>query len=230
MLFSCQLCKTLQSITPPLHLSGAPPALSPGAAERWRPDCHKLSGWVLGSRSCIPITRGLLNMEGVCFDVADGGSLARCLSSWQGRDAVGKRGSGTVCVLSQLEETHLWLLPLPGSNTPIHHSPSPALLQGISQCFAAIFLHPLVAVAVIQVALAGVWGVMNSLRKTATGRAPEWVLTPTRFDLKTIGQTVSLKHNWFLSILKRWHTELQRGSQRCTFRCPAPAFGLQMLM
>lgn len=65
-------------------------------------------------------------MEGVCFDTADGGSLARCLSSWQGRDAPGKRGSGTVYVLSQLEETRLCLLPLAGSNTPIHHGTAPA--------------------------------------------------------------------------------------------------------
>lgn len=35
----------------------------------------------------------------------------------------------------------------PGSNTPIHHSPSLVFSQGSQQCFAAIFLPPLVAVS-----------------------------------------------------------------------------------
>lgn len=207
MLFCCRLCKTLQSIKLPCSCLVFPWYCLLKPRYRWHPDCHKISGWVLGLRSRIQIMEGLLNMEGVCFDMADGESLARCLSSWQGRDAPGRRGSSTVSVLSPLEETHLCLLPLPRSNTPIHHSPSPALPQGKTQCFAAIFLFPLMAVAVIHVALAGVSIVMKSLRNTASGRATQWVLCdPHEIWLKN-HWTIFLEHNCCRSILKKGFKE-----------------------
>lgn len=73
----------------------------------WHQACHKLCGWP----SCASVFPShkvqfyLLNMEGDCFDTSDrstdGGSLARCLSSWQGWDAPGRgaEAPSTPCLL-----------------------------------------------------------------------------------------------------------------------------------
>lgn len=111
----------------------------------WHPHCHKFS-----LCSCIPITWDLLNMESVCFDTTDrrtdGGSLARCLSSWQGWDALG-RGAAALSTLCLI-----WRRPIsafyPAWVKHTHPSqPLPCFLQGIQPYFAAIFLSPLVAVS-----------------------------------------------------------------------------------
>lgn len=111
----------------------------------WHPHCHKFS-----LCSCILITWGLLNMESVCFDTTDrrtdGGSSARCLSSWQGWGALGRGAAAlsTPCLI--------WRRPIssfyPAWVKHTHPSqPLPCFLQGIQQYFAAIFLPPLVAVS-----------------------------------------------------------------------------------
>lgn len=111
----------------------------------WHPHSHKFS-----LCSCIPITWGLLNMESVCFDTTDrrtdGGSLVRCLSSWQGWDALG-RGAAALSTLCLI-----WRRPIPAFYPAwVKHThpsqPLPCFLQGIQPYFAAIFLSPLVAVS-----------------------------------------------------------------------------------
>lgn len=89
-------------------------------------------------------------MERVCFDTSDrsidGGSLVKCLSSWQGWDALGRgaRAPPTPCLIRRrpISAFH------PAWVKHTHPSrPLPCFLQGIMQYFAAIFLPPLIAVS-----------------------------------------------------------------------------------
>lgn len=113
----------------------------------WHQACHKLNGWP----SCASVFPSrevqfyLLNMESVCFDTSDrssdGGSLARCLSSWQGWDALG-RGAGalpTPCLF--------WKRPIsaihPAWVKHTHPSqPLPCFLPGHRAVFCSHFSPP----------------------------------------------------------------------------------------
>lgn len=113
----------------------------------WHQACHKLRG----RPSCASVFPSrelqfyLLNMESVCFDTSDrstdGGSLARCLSSWQGCAALGRGAQAlpTSCLI--------WRRPFSAFHSArVKHThpsqPLPCFLPGYWAVFCSHFSPP----------------------------------------------------------------------------------------